>query len=123
VEFSSASVSLFIDPAQTSWVAWNASPDIVMTSTSRPGEFFLGTDSFGVDDFIRLTVTNPENDSLTVDIDQNELCCFGDSFGPQSVILGEAEHSPDAYRRNSSGTEFFFDESHTDLYYSRLISI
>ena len=96
-EFDFASATVFVDPAQTSWIGWNDFPSISYTHPSRPGEFFFGPGGIGVDDFIRLTVVQQQSgQSLAVDIDQNDG--FAVSSGTQNLIYGTAADAPDAAR-------------------------
>src|ERR1043166_630148 len=80
-EFDSASVTVFIDPAATQWIAWNDTPTVSRAHPSRPGEFFLGPGGIGVDDYLRLSIVNPSSQPLAADIDQNDG--FAVSFGTQ----------------------------------------
>ena len=96
-EYDFASVTVFVDPAQTNWIAWNDAPTVSYTHPARPGEFFFGPGGIGVDDFIRLTVVRQQTgQSLTVDIDQNDG--FAVSSGTQNLIFGDAATAPDAAR-------------------------
>lgn len=96
-EFDSASITLFIDPATTQWIAWNDTPTVSYTHPSRPAELFLGPGGIGVDDFLRLSVVNQQSSqTLTLDIDQNDG--FAVSFGTQNVIFGSAAAAPDVVR-------------------------
>lgn len=124
-QYDFASISIFVDPALTNWITWNNIPDVDLelsplppgvTTTTGP---FLWGGSFGTDDFIRLTLTNPDNNSLTVDIDQNDA--MGVSFGTQNVIFGTAEAAPDVFRQNPFTPpfeEFIIDEagSHNSIF-------
>ena len=120
-QFDSASVSVFVDPAITQWIAWNDATQVVKTHPSRPGEVFLGPGGIGVDDFIRLTVTrvSPAS-SLTLDIDQNTGVAV--SFGTQNVIFGTAAAAPDVMRAPGGfpGPVQFLDEagSHNSIFTS-----
>jgi hypothetical protein len=95
-------VSKFLDPALTSWVAWNNAATVALSNAGcsafvggASGKC-LGPGGFGTDDFIQLTVINPLAVSLTVNLDQNTA--FGNSFGQQNVIFGTAAAAPDAIR-------------------------
>jgi len=123
VEYDKASISLFIDPARTNWIAWNNLPGVSLTRKTRPGEVFLGPGGFGTDDYIAVTVTNPDGQSLTIELDHNDP--YGRSKGPQNVIYGNAEAAPDVFRQNPNfadppGKEFFLDEegSHNSIFTS-----
>ena len=95
-QYDFASVTTYIDPTLTSWIAWNNAPTLALANTGCTGGFCLGPGGFGTDDFIRLTITNPSSASLTVDLDQNTA--LGNSFGQQNVIFGAAATAPDAIR-------------------------
>lgn len=103
-QYDFASVTVFLDPAVTSWVAWNDQASVALIAagcsgfTGGPAGVCLGPGGFGTDDTIRLTVTNPLSAALTLDIDQNTA--FGNSFGQQNVIFGTAAASPDVFRRS-----------------------
>jgi hypothetical protein len=113
IEYDSASVSVFIDPESTLWIAWNNAPDVVLTREARPGERFLGPGGFGTDDFIRLTITDPDGFGVYQDLD------FNDAHGcwdyTQNVIFGLPEDTPDVFRQYPAfaeppNEEFFIDE-------------
>jgi hypothetical protein len=113
IEYDSASVNVFIDPGSTLWIAWNNAPDVFLTRESRPGERFLGPGGFGTDDFIQLTITNPDGFGVYQDLD------FNDAYGrwqyTQNVIFGLPEDAPDVFRQHPSfaeppNEEFFIDE-------------
>ncbi len=110
-EYDVQTVSLFINPAQTEWIAWNRYPDLQMTVPSRPGEFLLGYDTPEVDDHFVLTVTAPDQSQLAVALDRNGV--VGDPIGPQAVIYGDAATTPDVVRGNNGGSISIFDESGT----------
>lgn len=99
-QYDFASVSRYINPALTSWVAWNDASTVRVANPGCTGGFCLGPGGFGTDDFIRLTITNPSSVSMTVDLDQNTA--LGNSFGPQNVIFGAAATAPDAIRTSPS---------------------
>jgi len=66
-------VVVFVDPRQTTWIAWNDTQTVSRADGNFPGRLFLwGGGGFGTDDFIRLTVTNPQGATLTVDMDNND---------------------------------------------------
>ena len=113
IEYDSASVNVFIDPGSTLWIAWNNAPDLIVTRESRPGERFLGPGGFGTDDFIRLTITDPNGFGVYQDLD------FNDAHGrwdyTQNVIFGLPEDAPDVFRQHPAfadppNEEFFIDE-------------
>lgn len=101
-QYDFASVSRFLDPALTSWVAWNNVATVALSNAGcsafaggAAGKC-LGPGGFGTDDFIQLTVVNPLSVSLTVNLDQNTA--LGNSSGQQNVIFGTASAAPDAIR-------------------------
>jgi hypothetical protein len=104
-QYDLASVSTFLDPALTSWVAWNDAATVALSNAgcsafaSGAAGKCLGSLG-GTDDSIQLTVVNPLSASLTVNLDQNTA--FGNSFGQQNVIFGTASAAPDAIRRSPS---------------------
>lgn len=112
--WDTATTAMFIDPEITEWVAWNNLDVVSLTHPDRPGETLLGPGGYGMDDYLKLTVTNPIGVSLTVDMDRNTA--VGNSYGPQNVIFGTSEAAPDVYRRSPawgspSNTDYFFDEA------------
>jgi hypothetical protein len=121
VEYNAGLTTVFIDPAATAWIAWNNMPSVSFSRDSQPGETFLGPGGFGTDDYITLTVINPEGETLIVDLDQNDA--YGRWEGPQNVIYGTSEEAPDVTRQYPSfadppNKEFFIDEpgSHNDIF-------
>jgi hypothetical protein len=121
VEYHAASLSLFIDPTTTDWIAWNNIPGVTLGRDTRPGEAFLGPGGIGTDDYIALIIVNPDGQTLTVELDQNDA--RGRWEGPQNVIFGSADVAPDVFRQYPSfadppGKEFFIDEagSHNDIF-------
>lgn len=103
--YDSASVTVFLNPALTSWVAWNNTPTVSFANAGCSAfvggsGVCLGPGGFGTDDYIALTVTNPLSASLTLNLDQNTP--FGNSFGVQNVIFGTAANAPDAIRISPS---------------------
>lgn len=99
-QYDLASVTVFLDPLLTNWVAWNNATSPVIANGSCQGGLCLGSGGFGTDDFIAMTVTNPLGSSLTVNMDQNTA--FGNSFGPQNVFFGSVAAAPDAIRTSPS---------------------
>jgi len=97
-QYDAANVSVFVNPAITSWIAWNNAASLALANPLCAGGFCLGPGGFGTDDFIALRVVNPGGSALTVNLDQNNA--FGNSFGPQNVIFGTAAAAPDALRRS-----------------------
>jgi len=116
VQYDFASVTVSIDPALTSWVAWNDTPTVSRGDVNFPGQTFLwGGGGFGSDDFIRLTVTNPLGASLTVDMDKNNAFGAHVLTDPMNVIFGTAADAPDALRidafGSTAGQRKVFDEA------------
>lgn len=116
IEYDAATVTVFIDPEQTRWIAWNDAPQVNLERESRPGERYLGPGGFGTDDYIRLTIINPEGFGAYQDFD------FNDAHGRwkyrQNVIYGRAQGAPDVFRQHPSfaeppNQEFFIDEGGT----------
>jgi hypothetical protein len=116
VEYDAATVTAIIDPEVTLWVAWNDAPQVNLERESRPGERYLGPGGFGTDDYIRLTIINPEGFGAYQDFD------FNDAHGRwkyrQNVIYGRAQDAPDVFRQHPSfaeppNQEFFIDEGGT----------
>lgn len=93
--YDNASITIPINPATTSWVAWNDTPTVSRTDALFPGQKFLWGGN-GTDDFINLKITNPAGTQLIVAMDQNNA--FGVASGPQQVIFGAAAAAPDTLR-------------------------
>lgn len=115
LQYDFATVTVFINPAVTNWVAWNDTATVSRTDGSFPGQFFLwGGGGFGTDDFIRLTVTNPSAAVLTVDLDHNNAFGAHVLTDPMQVIFGTAAAAPDALRidafGSTAGTKRVFNE-------------
>jgi len=100
-EYHSASVSVFIDPANTKWISWNGSPDVDVPYPTCYLGYCLGGNDFGTDDFIVLTVTNPLGASSQATIDHNDSFSF--AIGPQQIIYGMADDAPDVMRGGNWG--------------------
>lgn len=109
-EYAFKSVSLYIDPATTNWIAWSdsfgtppgtADPYLCATGSC------IGRHGFGTDDFIRMTVSGPTGSS-TLDIDNNDG--MGNYYGPQMILFGTAAGAPDVYRRGLSGPGILINE-------------
>ena len=100
-EYEFRSVSLFIDPAATNWIAWSDSFGTPPTSADpyacATGSC-IGRHGFGTNDHIRLTVTNPLGAAFASDIDWNDGS--GNSSGPQMILFGTAANAPDVRRYN-----------------------
>ncbi len=116
VEFNSATVAVYVDPSRTRWIAWNDTPTVSRTQGGQPGRTFLwGGGGFGIDDFLRLTVTNPQGASMTVDMDLNDANGAHRLTDPMNVIFGSAAAAPDSLRIDafgqSAGTVRIFDEA------------
>jgi hypothetical protein len=106
-QYEFKSVSLFIDPVATNWIAWSdnyTSPYSCLTGSC------IGSHGFGTNDFIRLTVTNPSGSASTLNIDQNDSS--GDSSGPQMILFGTAANAPDVRRYDfPNGPYYFINEA------------
>ena len=116
-EISFHTVTQPVDLDRTNWIAWNEFATLTAADPSQPNTLLLGKPSIGVNDFLRLTVTNPTGNALTLDIDQNDG--GANSFGPQAVIFGQADTAPDVFRFNElNGQSFLFDEggSHNSIF-------
>jgi hypothetical protein len=94
--YDTASISVYIDPATTNWIAWNNASSLVIPYAGCTSGFCLGPGAYGTDDQIELKVTNPGGSSLTATIDVNDG--IGVSSGIQNVIYGTAATAPDALR-------------------------
>jgi hypothetical protein len=108
-QFATASKSLFIDPSQIDWIAWNRFPERRAVSDLYPGELFLGTYQTEVDDHFNLTITNPSGQSLTIAMDQNDGS--GNPLGLQSMIRGAPALAPNVIRGNNLQSPTIFDEA------------
>ena len=89
--FANSTVSgVYIDPAQTNWIAWHNQTTPYVHSS---GQLFVGSYTWlGVDDYLTLTITDPLGNTLTRTMDDNGS--YGDPFGPQAVIFGTAAAAP-----------------------------
>jgi len=115
-QYDTASITLSLDPSRTNWVAWNNTPTVSSVNPScGAGEAYAGFCLVGaMDDYMRITVTNPGGTSLTHTFDRNNTSngpLFDDANNNQNVIFGTADAAPDARRNNFSATNFFFDEA------------
>ncbi|HZZ74161.1 MAG TPA: LamG-like jellyroll fold domain-containing protein [Pirellulales bacterium] len=108
-QFATASTTFYLDPANTQWVGWNRFPDLRATADSMPGQLLLGTYTPEVDDYFKLTVTNPLGQSLTLSMDQNDA--IGNPTGLQSLIFGDPANDPTVVRGNNLGSPTFFQET------------
>lgn len=111
-DYDTASISVYIDPATTDWIAWNTASSLVIPYAGCSGGYCLGPGGYGTDDQIELTVTNPGGSSLTALIDVNDG--YGVSSGIQNVIYGTAATAPDALRYLDiyhTSTLLVFDDS------------
>jgi hypothetical protein len=102
---------VFIDPANTNWIAWNNADDLlVMNSGCSVGEVHQGRCLRGnlVDDEIFITVINPSGGSLGRRYDFSVH---------NNVIFGAADAAPDVFRSSSDIVDeaglhdFIFTES------------
>ena len=115
-QYDTASITLSLDPSRTNWIAWNNTPTVSSANPScGVGEAYAGFCLVGaMDDYIRITVTNPGGASLTHNFDRNNTSngpLFDEANNNQNVIFGTADAAPDARRNNFSATNFFFDEA------------
>ena len=110
LQYAWNSVSLYIDPASTNWIAWSDSfgtpPGTADPYACPPGSC-IGRHGFGTDDFIRMTITGPTG-ALTLDIDHNDA--YGNYTGPQMILFGTAAAAPDVYRRGLYGPTHYINE-------------
>ncbi len=97
-EYETATVTVDIDPENTTWIAWNNIPEPQLSLAGHEGKVFFGPGRVVFGGHIIITVTNPDNESLSAMLDYNND--DGISSGTQNVIFGEAETTPDAYRYN-----------------------
>lgn len=123
-QFDSASITIFVDPSLTNWIAWNNTPTVALgpvtaspvafgSSPCSAGEAYAGMCLRGaMDDEVRITVTNPGSTASTVIYDHNDG--FNAPSGAQNVIFGTANAAPDAFRNSfvpgPSGF-YYFDEA------------
>ncbi len=106
-QYARASTTFFVDPAHTTWLAWNRFPDL--RAESNTGTLFLGADTPEVDDYFNLTVTNPLGQQMTIAMDQNGP--LGAPFGQQSVIFGAAGAAPEVLRGDNFLSPTIFNET------------
>jgi hypothetical protein len=102
--FHNASVSVYIDPAQTTWIAWHDKTEPTIVNNNP---FVGGYNWLGVDDYLNLTVTTPAGNTYTRRMDYNGS--YGDPSGPQAVIFGAAPDAPNVERWNFSQQHTTFD--------------
>jgi len=123
-QFDSASITIFVDPSLTNWIAWNNTPTVMLgpvtgspvafgSSPCSAGEAYAGMCLRGaMDDEVHITVTNPGSTASTVVYDRND----GNNApsGAQNVIFGTADAAPDAFRNSfvpgPSGF-YYFDQA------------
>lgn len=115
-QYDTASITLNLDPSQINWIAWNNTQTVSNANPSCGiGETYSGFCLSGaMDDYLRITVTNPGGTSLTHTFDRNNTNngpLFDEANNNQNVIFGTADAAPDARRNNFGGTNFFFDEA------------
>lgn len=113
-QYDFASVSLFLNPTLTNWVAWSdsfgAGTPADPYACSDPSGSCIGRHGFGTNDFILLKVTNPGGTSSELIMDWNDSS--GDSSGPQMIIFGTALAAPGVRRYNfPSGPYYLIDEA------------
>jgi hypothetical protein len=123
-QFDSASITIFVDPSLTNWIAWNNTPTVMPgpvtaspvafgSSPCSAGEAYVGMCLRGaMDDYVRITVTNPLGAFSSVDYDRNNG--VNAPFGAQNVIFGTANAAPDAFRNSfvpGPAGFYYFDEA------------
>jgi hypothetical protein len=106
VGFAYSTVSVYVDPAETNWIAWHDKT----APTNVGGKDYVGGYSWiAVDDYLSLTITNPLGETMTQTMDWNDA--WGTSSGPQAVIYGTAADAPDVERWNWFQSHKTFDEA------------
>jgi hypothetical protein len=108
-KFAESTVSgVYIDPSQTNWIAWHNQETPYEHPTT--GHLFVGSYTWvGVDDYLRLTITDPQGNTSTMTMDDNGS--MGDPYGQQAVIFGAAADTPDVERWNWYQTHSTLDEA------------
>ncbi|MCE5228924.1 PEP-CTERM sorting domain-containing protein [bacterium] len=99
---------MWVDPLRTNWMAWSQYRQ-AQEWNSQPliDQPFAG--NIGLKDFAVLTVVAPDGArSPEYKMDQNDE--QGRSFGPQSVIFGKRNLTPDVARTAPNGDPVLFDE-------------
>ena len=88
--------NVYIDPDMTNWIAWHDK----ITPTLVSGQEYVGSyDWLGIDDWLYLTITNPVGtQSSRLQMSWNDG--VGTYSGPQAIIYGQADTSPNIWRRN-----------------------
>lgn len=112
-QYDFASVSLFLNPTLTNWVAWSdsfgAGNPADPYACSDPSGSCIGRHGFGTNDYIQLKVTNPGGTSQELTMDWNDGS--GNSSGSQMIIFGTALAAPGVRRYNfPSGPYYYIDE-------------
>jgi hypothetical protein len=103
--FGNASVSVYIDPSITNWIAWHDQT----TPTVVGVQEYVGDwgNWLGIDDWLYLNVTTPGGSSYNRQMDYNSG--NGTPSGNQAVIFGAAADAPNVERWNSSQIHTTFD--------------
>ncbi len=113
-EYDRASVSKYLDPAKTRWIAWNATPTVSRKDGRSADLMLWGGGGFGSDDFIRLTITAPDGRTTSIDMDKNDALGAHASSNPMNIIFGAKRTAPNALRidafGSTAGRRVFFDE-------------
>ena len=103
--FDNASVSVYIDPSITNWIAWHdqTTPDVIGVQE------FVGDwgNWLGIDDWMYLEVTTPGGSSYNRQMDYNSS--YGTPSGHQAVIFGVAADAPNVERWNLGQVHTTFD--------------
>lgn len=115
--YDSATVTVYVDPATTLWIAWNDSDTVrdigARTSGCSLGEAWAGH-CFGpffgsTNDAVDITVVNPQSTAQTIRYDNNST--FNVPTDQQSVIYGNANDAPDSLRNDFNDTLYILDEA------------
>ncbi len=100
--------NMWVDPLKTNWIAWSLYNQ-AQTWQEQPVIDKPLAGNIGAGDYVLLTVTAPDGSrSAEYKMDQNDD--QGRSFGPQAVIFGKRQITPDVARTNTEGQASFFDE-------------
>lgn len=99
---------MWVDPLRTNWIAWSLYNQ-AQEWEEQPVIDKPVAGNIGAGDYVLLTVTAPDGSrSAEYRMDQNDA--EGRSFGPQAVIFGKRQKTPDVARTTIGGEASFFDE-------------